>query len=323
MNTLAHDVRLLDLHPGLNDIRSDVLNGLRLAPKRLSSKYFYDADGSALFERICEQPEYYLTRTELAIMHEHIVDMAATLGPELLLLEYGSGNGAKTGLLLSHLQDPVAYVPVEISRSALLDSIPRLAAIVPHVHILPLCADFTQNLSAPKTALRPRRTVVYFPGSTLGNFDAKQSLALLRRMHETMGANGGALIGIDLKKDAQEIEAAYNDAAGVTAQFTLNMLARFNRELGATFELSQFRHRAHYNPMAGRIETHIVSQCDQNVRVAGESIAFAKSEAMLVEYSCKYSLAEFAALAEKAGLRVERVWTDSAQRFSVQYLVRR
>jgi dimethylhistidine N-methyltransferase len=323
MNTLAHDVRLLDLHPGLNDIRSDVLNGLRLAPKRLSSKYFYDADGSALFERICEQPEYYLTRTELAIMHEHIVDMAATLGPELLLLEYGSGNGAKTGLLLSHLQDPVAYVPVEISRSALLDSIPRLAAIVPHVHILPLCADFTQNLSAPKTALRPRRTVVYFPGSTLGNFDAKQSLALLRRMHETMGANGGALIGIDLKKDPQEIEAAYNDAAGVTAQFTLNMLARFNRELGATFELSQFRHRAHYNPMAGRIETHIVSQCDQNVRVAGESIAFAKSEAMLVEYSCKYSLAEFAALAEKAGLRVERVWTDSAQRFSVQYLVRR
>jgi dimethylhistidine N-methyltransferase len=323
MNTLAHDVRLLDLHPGLNDIRSDVLNGLRLAPKRLSSKYFYDADGSALFERICEQPEYYLTRTELAIMHEHIVDMAATLGPELLLLEYGSGNGAKTGLLLSHLQDPVAYVPVEISRSALLDSIPRLAAIVPHVHILPLCADFTQNLSAPKTALRPRRTVVYFPGSTLGNFDAKQSLALLRRMHETMGANGGALIGIDLKKDPQEIEAAYNDAAGVTAQFTLNMLARFNRELGATFELSQFRHRAHYNPMAGRIETHIVSQCDQKVRVAGESIAFAKSEAMLVEYSCKYSLAEFAALAEKAGLRVERVWTDSAQRFSVQYLVRR
>jgi dimethylhistidine N-methyltransferase len=323
MNTLAHDIRLLDLHPGLNDIRSDVLNGLRLAPKRLSSKYFYDAAGSALFERICEQPEYYLTRTELAIMHEHIVDMAATLGPELLLLEYGSGNGAKTGFLLSHLQDPVAYVPVEISRSALLDSIPRLSAIVPHVHILPLCADFTQTLSAPKTPVRPRRTVVYFPGSTLGNFDAKQSLALLRRMHETMGANGAALIGIDLKKDPQEIEAAYNDAAGLTAQFTLNMLARFNRELGATFELSQFRHRAHYNQMAGRIETHIVSLCDQNVRVAGEGIVFAKSEAMLVEYSCKYSLAEFAALADKAGMRVERVWTDSAQRFSVQYLVRR
>ena len=164
--------------------------------------------------------------------------------------------------------------------------------------------------------------MIYFSGSTLGNFDARQALAVLCRMDEEMGAGGGALIGIDLKKDPQEIEAAYNDVAGVTAQFTLNMLARFNRELGANFDLSRFRHRAHYNPMAGRIETHIISRCDQRIGVAGECIHFAEAEAMLVEYSCKYSLAEFAALAVKAGLRVAQVWNDAAERFSVQYLVR-
>jgi dimethylhistidine N-methyltransferase len=323
MSKLANALLLDDRRPSAVDIRSDVLAGLRLTPKRLSSKYFYDDAGSALFELICEQPEYYLTRAELAIMRAHAGEIARTLGPDVLLMEYGSGSGAKTRILLSHLDNPVAYVPIEISPSALLDSATALSLNFPDLQILPLCADFTDPVAVPKPARPARRRIVYFPGSTLGNFDTRQALSLLRQMAEQIGSCGAALVGIDLKKDSAQIEAAYNDAAGVTAQFTLNMLARFNRELEANFDLSRFRHRARYNPMAGRIETHVVSCAEQQVVVAGECIRFAEAEGMLVEISCKYSLAEFAALADKAGLVVGRFWTDPQQRFSVQYLLRK
>jgi len=301
---------------------ADVREGLQRTPKRLSSKYFYDAEGSALFEEICAQPEYYLTGAELAIMREHAVAIAAVLGPSVLLIEYGSGSGLKTQLLLAQLAKPAAYVPVEISQAALQESVARLGKIFPQVEMQPLCADFTQRITPPRSTLSPQRRVIYFPGSTLGNFEAHEALALLSKMRDEMGEHGAALIGIDLKKDSAIIEAAYNDTAGVTAAFTLNMLARFNRELGADFDLAQFNHRARYNGMAGRIETHIVSRRAQTVKIADRLFNFAADEAMLVEYSCKYSLDDFARLAARAGLRVKNIWMDAQQQFSLQYLER-
>jgi dimethylhistidine N-methyltransferase len=322
MNTTARAIRLHDLHPSADDIRGDVLAGLSRQPKRLPSKYFYDARGSALFERICAQPEYYLTRTELAIMRTHVADMARVLGPDVLLVEYGSGSGVKTRLLLEHLATPVAYVPVEISRSALMASVGELGTAFPRIEMLPVCADFTQAFTLPRPARVQRRNAIYFPGSTIGNFDSREAVLLLRQMRTEMGAGGAALVGVDLVKPRAAIEAAYNDAAGVTAAFTLNMLARFNRELDADFDLDAFAHRAQYNPMAERIETFIVSRRAQDVQVAGRRFHFDAGETMLVEYSCKYSPASFARLAAKAGLRVEHVWTDPDQLFSVHCLVR-
>jgi len=313
-------IRILDQRPETDAILGEVCHGLRHRPRRLPSKFFYDAAGSALFESICAQPEYYLTRSELAIMREHVAAMAASLGPEVLLIEYGSGSGQKTRHLLHALGSPVAYVPVDIAPAALSASGAALALEFPDLEILPICADFTTWVTLPSTRRPARRRAVYFPGSTLGNFDAHGSVRLLRQMREVIGNAGAALIGIDLKKDRAALEAAYNDVAGVTAAFTLNMLTRFNRELGADFDLARFRHRAIYNSLAGRIETFIVSRTTQDVHIGGECFHFAADEAMLVEYSCKYSAEEFGGLAAMAGLRVERCWTDAAQRFSVQYL---
>jgi len=311
-----------DRRPPINDLLEVAQRGLSAKPKRLPSWLFYDERGSALFDEICEQPEYYLTRCEIALMDEHAANIADTLGSDVRLVEYGSGNARKTGMLLDHLQAPVAYVPVEISSEPLRQSVDRLARAFPQLPLQPLCADFSKPLRLPIPPRAPRRTVVYFPGSTIGNFENREAAALLRKMRNEMGDAGGILIGVDLKKDPALIEAAYNDRAGVTAEFTLNMLARLNREIGSNFDLSAFAHRAHYNPMAGRIETHIVSRRQQHVKVGRVNVAFRADEAIQVEYSCKYSLEDFAALAARAGLAVRRVWTDAEQMFSVQYLVR-
>lgn len=311
-----------DRRPPINDLLEVAQRGLSAKPKRLPSWLFYDERGSALFDEICEQPEYYLTRCEIALMDEHAASIADTLGSDVRLVEYGSGNARKTGMLLDHLQAPVAYVPVEISSEPLRQSVDRLARAFPQLPLQPLCADFSKPLRLPIPPRAPRRTVVYFPGSTIGNFENREAAALLRKMRNEMGDAGGILIGVDLKKDPAVIEAAYNDRAGVTAEFTLNMLARLNREIGSNFDLSAFAHRAHYNPMAGRIETHIVSRRQQHVKVGRVNVAFRADEAIQVEYSCKYSLEDFAALAARAGLAVQRVWTDAEQMFSVHYLVR-
>jgi len=311
-----------DRRPPINDLLEIAQRGLALKPKRLPSWLFYDERGSALFDDICEQPEYYLTRCEIALMDVHAASIADTLGSDVRLVEYGSGNARKTHMLLEHLHAPVAYVPVEISPEPLRQSVERLAEAFPQLPLQPLCADFSKPLRLPIPPRAPRRTVVYFPGSTIGNFENRGAAALLRKMRNEMGDAGGILIGVDLKKDPAVIEAAYNDRAGVTAEFTLNMLARLNREIGSNFELSAFAHRAHYNPMAGRIETHIVSRCEQQVKVGRVNVAFRADEVIQVEYSCKYSLEDFAALAARAGLAVLRVWTDPEQMFSVQYLVR-
>ncbi|OJY94969.1 MAG: dimethylhistidine N-methyltransferase [Lysobacterales bacterium 63-13] len=304
------------------EFRADVLHGLAQTPKRIPSKYFYDARGSQLFEEICAQPEYYLTRTELAILEEHAPAIAKAIGPRALLVEYGSGAGIKTRLLLDALEQPVGYVPVEISRSALDASVENLSEEFPEVDMLPVSADFTQPVDLPAPDQAARRTVVFFPGSTLGNFEQREAIALLRTMAIEMGRQGAALVGIDLKKDAAILEAAYNDAAGVTREFTLNLLTRINRELQADFNLDEFDHRARYNAQAGRIETHVVSRIDQVVAIGTHRFAFAAGEAMLVEYSCKYAVEEFAAMAAKAGLRVVRSWSDSRQWFAMQMLER-
>ncbi|OOG54500.1 L-histidine N(alpha)-methyltransferase [Rhodanobacter sp. C03] len=311
-----------DRRPPVNDLLEIAQRGLALKPKRLPSWLFYDERGSALFDEICEQPEYYLTRCEIALMDAHAQRIADILGSEVRLVEYGSGNARKTRMLLEHLHSPVAYVPVEISSEPLRQSVERLTKEFPRLPMQPLCADFSKPLRLPIPPRAPRRTVVYFPGSTIGNFENREAAVLLRKMRNEMGDAGGILIGVDLKKDPAVIEAAYNDRAGVTAEFTLNMLARLNREIGSNFELSAFAHRAHYNPMAGRIETHIVSRREQQVKIGRVNVAFREDEAMQVEYSCKYSLADFAALAARAGLAVQQVWTDPEQMFSLQYLVR-
>ena len=298
----------------------DVLAGLASQPKCIASKYFYDAQGSALFERICMQPEYYPTRTELSILRDCGDELAAAIGPRARVVEYGSGSGLKTALLLSALIDPVAYVPVEISRSALRGSVESLESEFPEIEITPLRADFTAGLTLPPTGRLPERTVVFFPGSTLGNFETHRATALLATMRANIGPRGLAVVGIDLLKDPAILEAAYNDAAGVTSEFTLNLLARMNRELGADFQLAQYRHRATFNPVAGRVETHVVSCIDQDVRVAEQSFHFAAGEAMLVEYSCKYSQAGFERMAAAAGLRVMRTWTDPQQWFAIELL---
>jgi len=321
------NIRALDLHddgrtPPASTLLEIVRRGLRAQPKHLPSWLFYDAQGSALFERICEQPEYYLTRCETALMQAHAAGIADTLGMDVRLVEYGSGSAAKTRLLLEHMASPVSYVPVEISPEPLQASVQRLARRFPGLPVQPLCADFTRALRLPIPSRAPRRTVIYFPGSTIGNFDTRDAVALLRKMRAEMGENGGILIGADLKKDTALIEAAYNDAAGITAQFTLNMLGRLNRELGSDFNLENFRHRAHYNALAGRIETSLVSQHAQKVRMGRMQVAFGEDEAIRVEISCKYSLEDFAALAGKAGLDVLRVWLDPERMFSLQYLVR-
>jgi dimethylhistidine N-methyltransferase len=303
--------------------RDEVLCGLRRTPKRLSSKFFYDARGSALFEQICEQPEYYLTRAELELLELHADQIGATLGDDVLLIEYGSGSARKTARLLGAMPRAAGYLPVEISRAALDDSVKTLARLFPALPIAPLYADFTNfNLDRPALPAH-RRRVVYFPGSTLGNFETSDAIELLRQMRGQIGGQGAALIGIDLRKDEAVMEAAYNDAAGITSAFTLNMLTRFNRELDASFQLEYFRHQARYNAVLGRIETHIVSTREQRVSIAGTAVRFAADEAMLVEYSYKYSAPGFAMLAARAGLRVQGVWTDPDQRFSVQLLMPR
>ncbi len=321
MSTLLAESPVQSQQVFCDELYQDAMAGLMSTPKQLPSKYFYDERGSALFEQICNQPEYYLTRAELALMEQHAVAIAEFLGPRVLLTEYGCGSGLKTRLLLNALQQPVAYVPVEISPVALHRSTEALKAELPLVPVTPLIQDFTDPVWPGIPPTRPDRRVIYFPGSTIGNFAEDDSVALMTKMRREMGRHGVALIGIDLKKDVATLEAAYNDAAGVTAAFTLNLLTRMNRELDADFALDRFEHQAGWNEEQSRIDTHIVSVADQRVRVADQAFEFAKGEAMLVEHSCKYSHEHFAELAGRAGLHVAERWLDHDRRFSVQALV--
>jgi dimethylhistidine N-methyltransferase len=300
---------------------ADALEGLGKAEKTLPSKYFYDEIGSRLFEQICETPDYYLTRSEIEIMRECSAEIAAALGPRVRLVEFGNGAGSKTRLLLAALSEPSDYVPVDISSTALASSCADLRRDFPGLAIHPIEADFTQPLSLPRQGPTTRRSVVYFAGSTLGNFPEREAIILLQQMRRSAGIGGAVLLGLDLKKDAARLNAAYNDRDGVTAAFTMNLLQRLNSELGADFKLDQFMHRALYDENAGRIETDIVSRCAQQVRLGDRRIAFEANEAIRVEVSCKYDDGDIARMAAAAQLRVTRRWTDSEGNFAVLLLV--
>lgn len=312
---------LIDYFPPRAEMQSEVLAGLSKPLKEISPKYFYDARGSQLFEDITLLPEYYLTRTEKGIMEASIAEMAECIGPSAAVIEFGSGAGHKIRLLLDNLQQPVASVAVEISRDHLLDSSAALASEYPRLQTVAVCADFTQPFELPPIP-GARRNLVFFPGSTIGNFPPQQAIGLLRIMNDVAGENGALLIGVDLVKDAAVLEAAYNDSAGVTADFNLNLLIHINRELQADFELDRFKHRAVYNPVAQRIEMYLVSQREQIVRLGDHRIRFEAGERILTEYAYKYELDSFAKLASEAGFRGERTWTDPQNQFGVQYLVR-
>ena len=299
---------------------ADILAGLREDPKRIAPIYFYDARGSKLFDQICELPEYYPTRTEIQILTDSGDDMAARVGEDALLVELGSGSSMKTRLLLDRLPTLAGYVPVDISRSHLLNAAQGIAAAYPHLEVLPVCADFTQPFTVPRPRRAAKRIVVFFPGSTIGNFDPPDALKLLRVMHATAGSGGGLLVGADLVKDPEVLVRAYDDAAGVTAAFNLNVLRRLNAELGANFDLMRFHHRALWNPQARRIEMHLASACEQRAMLAGQAIDFAAGESIVTEHCHKYTVAGFGAEAAKAGWLAREHWLDPRQYFSVHYL---
>jgi len=304
----------------LAQFREDVLCGLAGPEKTLPCKYLYDERGSALFDSICELPEYYPTRTEIGILRRCAADMAAELGHNCLVIEYGSGSSLKTPLLLEQLRDPAGYVPVDISGEHLIASATALARQFPSIEVLPVWADFTADFDVPATRRAPRKRAVFFPGSTIGNFGPGDAVNLMKGVASQCGPRGGFLVGVDLEKPREILLPAYNDAAGVTAAFNKNLLVRINRELGANFDLDQFEHQAIFNERYSRIEMHLVSRKRQVVRIGRSSIWFAAGESICTEHSYKYTREMFRELAMEAGLALEQVWTDDAGLFSVQYL---
>jgi dimethylhistidine N-methyltransferase len=312
---------LHDRHPDAGDFLDDVWAGLSQPRKMLPPKYFYDAQGCALFDAICALPEYYLTRAEIALMRVHVEDMARCLGPACILIEYGAGSGRKTRILLAAVR-PIAYVPIDIARAQLGATAAEIAREFPGSQVVAVCADYMRPLSLPELeGLGARRRIVYFPGSTIGNLTPDEAAVFLSTAREQVKPGGGMLIGVDLKKDADRLNAAYNDSRGVTAAFNLNLLARINRELDADFDLAAFRHHAFYDAALGRIEMHLESLKAQAVTIRGRTFHLRKGETIHTENSCKYSIGEFQELARGAGWSPVTHWTDPDQLFGVHYLV--
>ena len=305
--------------PESSDFLTDVIAGLSSNPRALPCKYFYDERGAALFQKICDLPEYYITRTEIDILDRNRADIASHLGPDIELIGLGTGAGTKTRILIEALERPAVYIPVDISEKQLRESTVLFRKIFPDLEILPVCADYLQPVVLPSARHKPARNIVYFPGSTIGNFEPSEAIEFLSRIANVCREDGGLLIGVDLKKDPHLLEAAYNDAAGVTAQFNLNVLERVNRELGADFDLDQWRHRAIYNATAGRIEMYLISEVDQFVHIDEQKFHFRRSEKITTEYSYKYAPEEFAELAANSGFKFVRMWTDDARLFGVFY----
>ncbi|HKJ70524.1 MAG TPA: L-histidine N(alpha)-methyltransferase [Gammaproteobacteria bacterium] len=306
--------------PDRDEFLADLLAGLSAPPYALSPKYLYDRRGSELFDRICEQEAYYPTRTELGIFAKRGPEMAERVGPGALVVELGSGSSNKTRALLDHLEDPAAYVPVEISGDHLQAAAERIQAAYPDLGVRPVCADSTRDFRLPRPPRTPGHTLLYFPGSTIGNFDPDDARAFLARLAALAGPGGGLLIGVDLAKDTGVLERAYDDPEGVTAAFNRNLLTRMQNELGAELDPAGFIHRAEFNGELGCVEMHLVSLRQQVIRVGGREFPFAAGQSLRTERSYKYTLAGFETLARKAGWTVTTVWTDDRQWFSVQYL---
>jgi dimethylhistidine N-methyltransferase len=309
---------LIDLSPSVAEFRDAVWAGLSQRQKTIPAKFFYDREGSRLFEEICLTPEYYPTRTERKLLADVMPEIADLVGPNRAILEFGSGAGVKIRTVLDRLERPKAYVPVEISRARLVEVTAELAADYPAIQIAPVCADYTKPFSLPSVGAAD--WLGFFPGSTIGNFTPTQAVQFLSQVRRMLGAGGLMLVGVDLRKDADVLNAAYNDAAGVTADFNLNLLARINRELDANFDLSAFAHSAFYEPEQGRIEMHLVSRRAQIISVAGRNFDFAADETIHTENSYKYDADQFRCLAASAGWSHRAFWTDSDRLFSLHLL---
>jgi dimethylhistidine N-methyltransferase len=319
MNPHSGHGALIGTAPGRSGFLSEIVAGLSKTSRTLPCKFFYDERGSQFFGEICGLPEYYITRTELQILRLHGAEMAAALGENIELIGLGTGAGTKTRILLEELREPAVYIPIDISTEQLQKSTVRFREMFSALEILPIAADYLEPFELPLPRKLSSRSVVYFPGSTIGNFKPDDAIQFLHRLAELCGEGGGLLIGVDLQKDRRIIEAAYNDSQGVTAAFNLNLLARANRELDADFDLSNWRHRAIYNTVEGRIEMYLVSQIDQRVRIEDRIFDFCAGEKILTEYSYKHTPEGFAVLARKAGFRFDKLWTDNARLFGVFY----
>lgn len=309
-----------------DQLAREVLSGLRQNPKTLPCKLFYDERGSQLFDAICELPEYYPTRTETSILKQHADSIARTVGPDACIIEPGAGSTVKIRHLLGALERPRVYVPMDISGAHLSASVRAVRDAYPDLRVVTVEADYTRDFALDEPALRPPgrstpgRRVVFYPGSTIGNFLPSEAIAFLRRLRGLIGTDGGILIGVDLRKDRAILEAAYNDARGVTAEFNLNILNVVNEMLGADFDPALFHHEAVFDNRAGRIEMRLVSAVDHTVQLLGTALRFVPGEWIVTEYSHKYTLADFARLADRAGFAVEQVWRDERHWFSLQYL---
>jgi dimethylhistidine N-methyltransferase len=317
MNAAAGAAAMLDLEPAASDFLAEAIAGLLGSPRTLPSKFFYDERGADLFLKITELPEYYITRTEREILRRYSSEIANSIGANAELVGFGTGAGIKTRMVLENLENPIAYVPVDISKQRLAESVATLRAAMPQLEILPVCADYLQPLRLPTPSRKPDHVAVYFPGSTIGNLEPEIAQDFLQRVCRLCGRSGGLVIAVDLQKSREILEPAYNDSAGVTAEFNLNLLVRANRELHANFDLSAWRHRAIYNQDAGRVEMHLVSERQQTVEVAGEEFHFAPNEKIITEFSYKYTPEGFAALATAAGFKLAHMWTDPQQLFAV------
>ena len=296
-----------------------ILQGLRASPKTLPAALFYDARGAELFEAICSLPEYYLTRADISILEARARDLAALIGPGAAVIELGSGAAIKIRLLLAALESPLAYIPVDVSRDQLFQEAAARAQEFPGVQVTPIWADYSEAIVLPGLPAAARR-VVFFPGSTIGNFEPPAAGEFLRRARELVGAGGGMILGVDRRKDASVLNAAYNDTAGVTAAFNLNMLAHLNRDFGGTFELAKFRHRAFFNEGESRIEMHLEALAAQSVEVLGETFELAAGERIHTENSYKYDQPRLEALARAGGWRLVQLFTDQQEQFWVAWL---
>ncbi len=297
----------------------EVITGLSQPSKSIACKFLYDRRGSLLFDQICDLPEYYPTRTELGIMRHHAQEMSTCIGSHAVLLELGSGSSLKTRLLLDQLHHPLAYLPVDISRTHLMASAEKLQREYPSLAVHPIVADFTKPISLPDQYVN-RPLSIYFPGSTIGNLLPHEASSLLANCQRLGGCRGKLLIGFDLQKDVGLLERAYNDSRGVTAEFNLNLLHRINRESEANFRVHRFRHVAQFNAQANRIEISIESRCDQSVQISGHEIRFESGERIHTEYSHKYTVPGFCQMALDAGLRMQKVWVDEQSLFAVMLL---
>jgi len=306
-----------------SDFLADALDGLSATPRTLPCKYLYDARGSELFEAICDTRDYYVTRADLALHDAHLAEIAGLIGPDAHVIEFGSGAGVKTRHLLAALESPRAYTPIEISEAALRASAAQLQQAFTNLDIEPLCADYTQPIDDSALELDPpaRRRVMYFPGSTISNFEHGEALEFLARMARIIGKSGGVLIGVDLLKSEERLIKAYDDDQGVTAAFNLNLLHRMIRDLDAAIDVEAFRHEARFNSQLGRVEMHLVAKTDTEIGLAGQRFSFDAGESIHTENSHKYSIDGFTDLARSAGLRSEQVWTDPDGLFSMHWLI--